>query len=73
VGCRLPDPGGSRLVTAASRVMAGAGEGVAVVANRAPVVHRRGTLPGSDRQGVPFKLLDVVDGVARVGFGSKPS
>ena len=47
--------------------MPGAGEGVAVVAERAPVVRRRVPLPGPDRQGVPLELVDVVDGVARVG------
>jgi hypothetical protein len=47
--------------------MPGAGEGVAVVAERAPVVRRRVPLPGPDRQGVPLELVDVVEGVARVG------
>jgi hypothetical protein len=44
----------------------GAGEGVAVLAERASVIRRRPLLTGPDRKGVPFQLVDVVEGVTRV-------
>jgi hypothetical protein len=66
-GCRLPDPGGSRLVTVPPGVMPGAGKDVAVIAKRAPVVRWRVPLPDPYRQGVSFELVDVVDCVSRAG------
>src|SRR3990170_4628597 len=59
-------PGRGRLVTVATRVVPGAGEGVAVLAERASVIRRRPLLTGPDRKGVPFQLVDVVEGVTRV-------
>ena len=70
--CRLPDPGGSRLVTVPPGVMPGAGKDVAVVAKRAPVVRWRVPLLDPYRQGVPFELVDVVDCVAPVGVEAAP-
>src|ERR687893_2494659 len=49
------------------RIAPRAAEGVAVGAKRARVVRRRPPLPSPNRQSAPFELVDVVDGVARVG------
>src|SRR5215217_1723887 len=63
----LLDPGRGRLVTATSRVVPGASKGVAVVAERAPVIRRRTLLSSPDRECVPLQLVDVVKGVTRGG------
>jgi hypothetical protein len=41
------------------------------VAKGAPVIRRRPLLSGPDREGVPFELVDVVEGVARVGVEAR--
>jgi hypothetical protein len=52
-------------------VVPGAGEGVAVLAEGAPVVRRGALLPSPDREGVPLKLVDVVEGVAHVAVEAR--
>ena len=47
--------------------MPGTGEGFTIVAKRTPEIHWSVPLPGPDRHGVPFELVDEVEGVARVG------
>jgi hypothetical protein len=46
--------------------MPGAGEGVAVVAERTLVICRRRILPSPDFEGVPLQFVDVVEGIAHV-------
>jgi hypothetical protein len=70
--CGYSIPGRDSLVTAASRIVPGTGQSSVIVgAERALEVGRGIPLPGPDLEGVPFELVDVVDGVARVGVETR--
>src|SRR5688572_19246393 len=58
------DAGHGRVVTAAAGVHPGAVDGIAVGAERAPVVGRRAAFAAPDRERVALDLVDVVQRVA---------
>src|ERR671910_448452 len=67
----LLDPGRGRLITAATRVMPGAREGVTVAAERAPVIRRGAFHSAPDREGISLQFVDVVEGIARAAVKAR--